>query len=226
MKSQSALGLSHALAFWDKHRYAMDEIYELYEPDGGENPPDDDTVPELLELWRGDQRASLVQVFEQAEADRDRLLGAAYSELDAAFGGSSSPLRIARRKFRDPWVVGATATPARKKLPQGAISLSIWLDSVGVGNYYVFVTIWTKGGRRAARTFSQTLADVHEASHFPAEDWMNGVAFLSRIPLSLHTDARKSAVDLDAVIAALRVDLSKQSSERWQVLIDRLREQG
>ena len=218
-----SLGLSPGFWFWAKHVAAMDELYDEYDPEDLDSGPDQVTNPELAAVWNGAHRGALIQVFEHVESDRDRLLKAAYAALEATIGVKGSPLRIRKRRSQNEWIVGAYAEPVRKKLPQGAIWLSIWLDTNGE-DWNFYATIWAKGGGKTARLFAEVLSGVEITSQVETGAWDSGSALLSRVKLMSHVSDDGRSIDLDSALNAMKRDFERQTSSHLDRLIDRLRE--
>lgn len=222
--TNTPLGASHALGLWNRHCSAMDELYDFYDPDGGEEEPDADAPLALVELWQdAERRDQLIKVFEQGERDRDRLLRTAYEALATAFGNPTSPFKLTRRKCHDPWMAGAYAEPRRKKLPQGRLWLTLSFDSVSTKEYLLVTTLWAKGGRKSAHVFRECLPGLVDPPRPVMENWSSGSAFLSCIALRDYVHTGDGAVDLDGVVDALKRDLAKYGFAHFEKLIEQLR---
>jgi len=182
-----------------------------------------DAPDPLIELWNSAHRADLVRVFEQAEVDRDLVYRRVYLLLEQALGSKDSPLRLQRRRSRDPWIVGAYAAPVRKKLPQGRLWLTSQFEAASDDDWFLSTTLWAKGGRRVSRIICGQLSGVVDAPQTAGSDWENGAVFLSRIRLSEHRADDSLAIDLDSLLQRLETDLRRQTERHWNNLIDNLR---
>jgi hypothetical protein len=225
MNRSDELGSSYALGFWAKHAYAMDELYDYYEPDDPAGEPDLDSPKPLMDLWRSEHQGDLIEVFRAAELDRDRLLAACYEAVVTVFEAESI-FKLQRRKLREDWALGAYARPTRQTLPQEKLWLTVWLNTVSNTDFALYVNLWVKGGKRASRTLVEVLDRVDDAREIGGQSWASGGVFLSKTNLSNHRDTGQVSVNLDSILGELKSNLKRQTPSRLERVLAELRKSG